>query len=441
MPIFKSGALGPSSASGGGDKTHGIVSDVLTAPGVGSGWPAPAEIDGLEVVAYTDLDARPAFKLALQRTGGRWYLFCGHLWHRGWTVLDVTDPAQPEPAAWIPGPANTWTTQVSVANGLLLAGLARIPPGWGGDPTGPFEEAAVVFDVGDPRNPRELARIRLGGTGSHRNWWAGGTHALLAANEAGYEHYSLVVVDLDDPESPDVVGRFWLPGQGPGESPASPTAGLSLHGPAYVVDRLAYLPYGGAGMVILDVADPTEPQLVSRFPVAPPFRGGLYGAGAHTVLPLPGRGLAVITGEAHAENCEEALSIAGIVDVSDAAAPMLLATLPLPIPPVGAGIRSYCDKGGRFGPHNSHLPQGNPDLEAREDRLYLTWFNAGLRVYDIADARAPKEIARFVPADPDRRFGPLPKSRLVAQSEDVLVDGRGYIYVSDKNQGIYILRM
>ena len=32
-------------------------------------------------------------------------------------------------------------------------------------------------------------------------------------------------------------------------------------------------------------------------------------------------------------------------------------------------------------------------------------------------------------------------SRLVAQAEDVLVDRRGCIYISEKNQGIYILRL
>ena len=38
-----------------------------------------------------------------------------------------------------------------------------------------------------------------------------------------------------------------------------------------------------------------------------------------------------------------------------------------------------------------------------------------------------------------RRYGPLP-TRLVAQSEDVLVDARGYIYLTEKNQGLWILQ-
>jgi hypothetical protein len=35
----------------------------------------------------------------------------------------------------------------------------------------------------------------------------------------------------------------------------------------------------------------------------------------------------------------------------------------------------------------------------------------------------------------------LKPSRLAAQSEDVLVDRRGCIYLSDKNHGIHILRV
>jgi hypothetical protein len=46
-----------------------------------------------------------------------------------------------------------------------------------------------------------------------------------------------------------------------------------------------------------------------------------------------------------------------------------------------------------------------------------------------------------VPPDPVERRGALPKTKLVGQSEDVLVDARGFIYVTDKNHGIYVLRL
>jgi hypothetical protein len=401
----------------------------------------PLEASGLDLVGYSELDGRPAFKLAIQEVAGRWYLYCGHLWDRGWSIVDVTEPAEPRVVRFVPGPPDTWSIQVNVADGLMVTALQRIPPQWGGRPGAAFEEAALVWDVRDPTEPRRLSQISLGGTGSHRNFWAGGRWLHMAVNPAGFRGYVYVAIDLADPARPVEAGRWWLSGQAPDEEPATDAAGLSLHGPPYVVGDRAYLSYGGAGMVILDVADPRHPALVSRFPVAPPFHGGLWGSGVHTALPLRRRGLAVLNGEAHEERCDEPLDFAGIVDVSDERAPVLRSTLPLPVPSPGLPYASYCDKGGRFGPHNSHLSQGHRDHDDRDDRVYLTWFNAGLRVYDIRDARVPREIAHFVPPDPVRRYGPLPATALVAQSEDVLVDRRGVIYLTDKNQGLFVLRL
>lgn len=67
----------------------------------------------VEPVGYHDLNGKPAFKLALQEVNGRWYLYLAHLWHRGWSILDVTDPTAPEFVAHIPGPENTWTIQIA----------------------------------------------------------------------------------------------------------------------------------------------------------------------------------------------------------------------------------------------------------------------------------------------------------------------------------------
>ncbi len=58
---------------------------------------------------------------------------------------------------------------------------------------------------------------------------------------------------------------------------------------------------------------------------------------------------------------------------------------------------------------------------------------------DISEPRLPREVGYFLPPDPRQRIGPLPRT-LVTQSEDVLVDARGYIYMTDKNHGLYVLR-
>jgi hypothetical protein len=249
-----------------------------------------------------------------------------------------------------------------------------------------------------------------------------------------------VAVDVSDPARPSEVSRWWIEGQAPDETMPAHEDGVSVHGPVYVQGERAYVSYGGAGMVILDVANPRAPKRVSRWDVSPPFKGGFGGAGVHTVLPFPARGFAVVNGEAHAELAREELSFAGVVDISDEARPRLMSMLPWPKPTPGLAFRNYADKGGRFGPHNTHLSHGSPALQERDDLVYLTWFNAGLRVYDLSDPRQPEEVAHFVPPDPPERRGLFPTTALVTQTEDVLVDARGYAYITDKNHGIFVLR-
>ena len=74
-----------------------------------------SEARNVRLVGYSDVEGRPAFKLGIQAVGDRWYLYCGHLWHRGWTILDVTTPSRPAFVKFLPGPENTWTIQMNVA--------------------------------------------------------------------------------------------------------------------------------------------------------------------------------------------------------------------------------------------------------------------------------------------------------------------------------------
>ncbi len=400
---------------------------------------AQSEARNVRLVGYSDVDGRPAFKLGIQAIGDRWYLYCGHLWHRGWSIVDVTTPSQPSFVKFLPGPENTWTIQMNVADGKLLTSLERMSEDWGGDPSRPHDETAILWDATDPANPTQLSKISLGGTGSHRNFWAGGQYLHMAANPAGYSGNIYVCMDVSDATRPREVGRWWIEGQGPGETMDPREDGLAVHGPPYVIGDRAYVSWGGGGMVILNISDPTRPRFVSRLDVSPPFRGGYGGAGVHSVLPLVERGIAVVNGESGPERCQEPLNFAGIVDISDEENPRLMSMFPNPRPSPGLDFTNYCDKGGRFGPHNSHLPHHSPFMMHRDDLVYMTWFNAGLRIYDINDPRQPEEVACFVPPDPEKQIGIFPKTALVTQTEDVLVDARGYIYITDKNHGIFIL--
>src|SRR5258708_284782 len=93
-----------------------------------TGWQAT----NMQPVGYSNLQGRDAFKLAIKQVGGRWYLFMGHLWSEGWSVVDVTNPADPKYLKFIPGPANSWTIQVTFHDNLLLTALQTKPPSCGG---------------------------------------------------------------------------------------------------------------------------------------------------------------------------------------------------------------------------------------------------------------------------------------------------------------------
>lgn len=396
--------------------------------------PTPYFANNVEAVGYHGLGGKPAFKLAMQEVAGRWYLYMGHLWHRGWSVLDVTNPTAPEYVRFIPGPENTWTIQIQVAEGKMVTALERIAPGWGGAKGQPFSEGVLIWDVSDPRRPRQIGHYRTRSTGTHRNFYDGGSLVHVAGGAPGFDGKIYQVVDASDPGNPRELSRFWLPEQEQ-NSPKS-SAKLSLHGPVHVEGNRAYLPYGDGGGIILDVSDIEAPRMVSQLA----FQGLCSRQGIHTYLPLPHRKLALINDEAIQENGEESLNLAGIVDLTNEQEPRLISLFPLPAPPPESGFKNFFEKGGRFGPHNQHHPNHQPCLEDRDDIAYLTYFNAGLRIYDIRDPRTPKEIACFIPPDPKERIGTKP-SRLVAQVEDVLVDRRGCIYISEKNQGLYILRL
>ena len=399
--------------------------------------PGTARSRNVTAVGYLPLEDRPAFKMALHKAGERWYFYCAHLWVSGWSIVEVTDPQNPRFVRHIEGPPNTWTLQIQIADGLMITSMEKIPDAWVGPNSGPFGEGFYIWSLEDPENPRRLGHYRTGGDGTHRNYYDGGRYVHTTALPPGYEGHIYQIVDIADPANPVEVSRWWRPGQWVGGGEAGVPAGTMLHGGAYVKGERAYLPYSAGGFVILDISDKTKPTMVSDLPFSPPFQSFIA---VHSAVPLNGRPLVVVNSEAISERCDEPLGYVGIVSVKDETKPRLISLFPLPHPDPAMGVRNFCERPGRFGPHNQHQPQNQSVLWQDEDLVFVTYFNAGLRVFDIRDERAPKEVGWFVAPDPALRRGPLPQSGLATQSEDVVVDARGNIFVSDKNHGVYILR-
>lgn len=395
--------------------------------------PATAESHGIELVGYHDLDRNPAFKLALQRVGARYYLYLSHFWISRWSVVDITDPTDPQLLSHVDGPATSWTYQVQVADGLMIGALERPSPGWGYDPALTTKVGILLFDVrSDPGRPALISHYDTGGRGTHRNYYAGGQYAYLATEADGFTGNILSIVDVSDPAHVHEVGRWWAPGQhvAGGETGSK----WGLHGPAQVVGDLAYCGWGQYGFIILDVSEKTNPRLVSRLG----FGGFGSPLGVHTAYRYAD--YVVANSEALGEGDTEGLPYAVAINVTDPEQPRIASWFPTPYPQASTGLRTYQEKGGRHGPHNQHQYQGIDGTLDDPSRVYLTHFNAGLRVYDFTEPLRPTEVAYYVPVDPTERLGPKP-AKLTTSFEDLLVDDRGYIYCTDKNYGLFVLRL
>jgi hypothetical protein len=399
--------------------------------------PKGAYAKNVEFVSFTDNGGHIPFKMSLYQANGRWYMYVGAQNDRGWSVLDVTDPANTKFLNWIPGPANTRTVQVDIADGKMITGLERSQGGGDTDPTRPWDDGVLIWGLGDPVHPELLGHYHTGGLGTHRNGYQGGRYMYLSAGANGYSGNIFEMVDISDPAHAFEVSRWALPELKLPDPKGLNTAwphGHGLHGPPVIVGNLAYLGFDNK-MVILDISDVKNPKEVSELQFDPPYH--LLFA-VHTVLPFPSRKIVETNSEG---GCEDGPSQASLIDVADPAKPKILSFLPVPVPPPDAPYKNFCQRSGGFGAHNVNMLFHNPSIDHSDNILYMTYTNAGLRVFDIADARLPKEIGYFVP--PDRAKKPGETDKAVAGSSngaEVIVDTRGYIYMSDRSQGIWVLK-
>lgn len=408
-----------------------------SSPAIPAGWRA----EGLEPLSYIEVQpgSLRAFKMSMKRVGENWYFFVatGARGKGGFEVYDVTDPRKPVrvSAVDVPGSAG----QVTVGDNLAIIAQQR-PYAEHSVQEKPFagiaaepRSLATIFDVSDPRNPKKVSEWVAPGWGTHRNTYPGGRYAYISAWVDGYKgQATMVVLDLKDPAHPVAVGGWWQPGQKDGE-PDRP-APNGYHGPVNInptgtMLTTAYTP----DLVNLDITDPTKPKLIGRLTFSPLPEVGAQAM--HTALPLR-NGMMHINTEPSKSGCgAESVSFSGIVDNRDPAKPVLVSYYPRPTPPAGSGITSFCELKGRFGPHNVNGESHSPDLKgaAEDDTVYMTYFTAGLRVYDVHDPFAPQETAWFLPSS-----GPGGAARGL---EDVIVDKRNVIYVSNGGgRGVWVLR-
>lgn len=332
-------------------------------------------------------------------------LYVGHFGPSGMgtSILDVSDPAAPVLVDQRPAPPGTHTHKVQVADGLLLVNEERFR---GGEP---WEAGMPVYDVAtDPFAPRLLGRWECGGLGVHRIVWTGGRYAHCSATPPGFDDRIWVVVDLADPEHPVEAARYVL------DEPRPAGERYAAHH-ALVDDRgLAYLGYDDAGMVVLDVSDLAAPRKLARLDWQP-------GGSTHTCLPLSDRRLVIVTDEQVSDGPQAPERLVRVVDVADPEAPRVVGVCPPP---------ERVHEALRYGPHNLHENRAG---SFRSERfVFVTYFNAGLVVYDLDDPAAPQLVARWLPETPPGQAAP--------QVNDLFVEESLRVWATDRiGGGLYCL--
>lgn len=410
--------------------------------------PTPDFARNLKLIGHSDQGGRPD---GVQLMVNKGYAITGHMFSKGFSIIDVRDPRKPKPVKYIPAPPNTWNIHLQTHEDILLVINAKdmfaavefqdesqYYKGALGKKVGTADAETPrerdwtaglsVYDISNPEEPRQISFMPVEGGGIHRLWYTGGRWVYASVLLDGFTDYIFMTIDLSDPANPREAGRYWLPGMhtAGGETPDwDSTKRNGLHH-AIIHGDTAYGAWRDAGLVMMDISDRTKPALLTQRNWSPPFGGG-----THNCLPLPDRDLLVVVDEAVLDNCQDGIKFIWMFDIREPTNPVSISTFPTP------SEADYPNKGAHFGPHNIY--ENRPDGLVSSDTIFATYQNAGIRVFDISNEYRPEETAAFVPPTPNRLVDHRPDRPKVIQSCDVWVSKEGLVYSNDFNGGLYIL--
>src|SRR5690242_855168 len=284
-----------------------------------------------------------------------------------------------------------------------------------------------IYDIANPAAPKLIHHQLTGGIGVHR-FDMDERYVYISTEMEGFIGNILVIYDMRDPKRPEEVSRWWMPGQhiAAGEKPTWPGKRHRLHHALRFGNEMWASCWHG-GFRIVDVADLNKPKTVASCNYHPPFPEP-----THTVMPVPaklgGKRIAITIDEedqaqsANEEQARRGRPHAGVLvfDVSDYAN-----VKPLSLFEVSALDSPFArTPGARFGAHQFHERMAGT-------LVFAVWFGAGLRVIDVADPMAPREVGYFIPDPAGGRPAP--------QSNDVVLDPRGLVYIVDRHVGFDVL--
>jgi hypothetical protein len=343
-------------------------------------------------------------------------LYVGHMRNpSGTSIYDIADPKNPRLLAHVPIPEGWHSHKVRAQNGMMIVNHEKLGAGGPADFTG----GLAIYDVSKAAAPKLISKWMTAGKGVHR-YDFDGRYAYISPTVEGYVGNIAMILDLADPANPKEVGRWWIPGQwqaGGEHYPWGDGVAPRCHHPLRMGDRL-YVSYWHHGLFILDISDMSRPKAIAHLNSSPAFPHP-----THTCLPVPqplkGRNIMVVADEDVAKLRPSPPAFTWIYDITVETQPFPIATFQV------AGL----DKDGSPQPAMTGCHQ--PSERFMGTVIPFAWFAQGLRLVDIADPFAPREVGSFLPDTPagaDR-----------ASSNDVTIDDRGLIYLVDRIRGVDII--
>jgi hypothetical protein len=372
--------------------------------------------------------------------------------YQGFSILDVSNPTRPRVIARVRNSPTVQSQYIDVSGDLLIVnqeGLTNQPNSWRG--------GIRLFDVGDPENPREVGFFQTdqtrpegegetfrarGGRGVHGFWIhqdpnGAGRFCFVCTSSPGFYGNVVVVVDVKDPANPQEVGRWWYPGQGPGEehlripnqtdtNQPLPKMWVFAHDLTTFHDR-CYIGYRDVGVQILDISDLTNPTRVGEIAwTGPPhMQANTHSVGI--VVPRHGGRVQTIVATDEIGTCP--YGWLHIIDVSDEEHPTQISELKLPLNEV-ENCSPPDRPGRRFSIHDV-------DRLIRGNIIHSAWEEAGFWAIDISDPARPRAVGHYVP--PVRSDSPTNSGH----ADDVFVLDNGLVFGSSSDTGaggLWIMR-
>jgi len=360
---------------------------------------------------------------------------------KNFTGVDVTDPRNTKVVVQTELPHKQMrSNSLDVVGDIMAVAYQTSGPGGLGDPGFNVKPAGIeLFDISRPETPKTIAFFDCAGPwsmGVHQLWFADGEFIHFAGGAPDFvpshpqDNQFYRCIDVRNPSKPVEAGRWWMPGTRKGDAAPPPKRhpkydfGFRAHNTNVYPQRpdRAYVAYLDGGIFILDIADKANPKMVGHWNPHPPYNGF-----SHTALPLLSRDLLICTDECIRNGGEDWPKPTWVVDARLESNLVPIATFPIP------SVEEYGRRGGRYGSHNLHENQPGPAFRS-DTIVFATFFNGGVRAYDVSDPMQPREIASYVPEPPaGSRAGEV-------QINDVYVDENQIVYAVDRfTGGLYCL--